>query len=324
MTAASATPLLVVSCDRYADAWPFFFDLFYIHWADCPFPLLLGTNHLSIERSRVTSVPIGADRSWSTNVTRMLDRLEELYPSADYVLLFLEDFFLKSRVSTARILELIEIVRTHQVGCLRLAAGLPLALPPGTILRDLPDLGVIGSGELYRVTLQASIWRISTLRKLLAPGMSPWEFEQIGTQLCELLDDPFWGVTSAAINYDHAIEKGKWKPAGLEILAQAGVQPGNLSREIFSDAQLATHYARTVKESERVQYRSAALRCFLGGRRREGLVCISRHLRAARPALSDIGLGLAGLLGRAVTRSALGLYVRMRLRACAQREAAGN
>jgi hypothetical protein len=317
------TPLLVVSCDRYADVWPFFFDLLRIHWSDCPLPVLLGSNHLSPDRTGVESVLIGADRSWSRGVGFMLDRVEELHPGCDFVLLFLEDFFLKSAVDSARIIELIQIARARQVGCLRLAAGLPLALLPAAEVAGLPGIGVIGSAEPYRVTLQASIWRISTLRKLLAPGLTPWEFEQIGTQLSEMLDDQFWGVMAPAINYDHAIEKGKWKPAGLEILTKAGLDPGKLSRAVFSEAQLAQHHEQSGVQSEQAKYRSAALRSFLIGHRRDGLVSICRHIGNSRPSVTDIGLGIVGLLGRTATRTALEFYVKMRLRACARREAAG-
>lgn len=316
------TPLLVVSCDGYADAWPFFFDLLDVYWRDCPFPKVLGSNHLSLERESVTTITIGTDRSWSSNVVKMLDRVEEMYTGADYVLLFLEDFFLKETVNTARILELVRIARSHEVGCLRLASGEPIALPPSTRLPGLPELGVLGSGEPYRITLQASIWRISTLRKLLSPGLSPWEFEQIGTQLSETFDAKLWAVTSPTINYDHAIEKGKWKPAGLQILKQAGLSPGDLRRQTFSNEQLAAHYAAVVVESELTHYRSAALRSFLAGQRREGLRCIYRHLRNFAPKPSDVGLGVAGVLGRAATRVALGFYVKARLRDCARREAA--
>ena len=39
--------LLVPSCDRYADLWPTFFALLRRQWPDCPFRVVLGSNHLA-------------------------------------------------------------------------------------------------------------------------------------------------------------------------------------------------------------------------------------------------------------------------------------
>jgi hypothetical protein len=250
----------------------------------------------------------------------MLERVDELFPEADYVLLFLEDFLLTSAVDTARVVELAEIARRERVGCLRLAAGLPLALPPTCELSEFPGLGVVGTGDPYRVTLQAAFWRIETLRRLLAPGLSAWEFEQIGTHMSEGLDDIFWAVMKPAIEYDQAIEKGKWKPESLAILRNAGLDVGALGRGVFSDTDLISHYNRSREESAATDYRGAALRSFLVGRRAEGLRHIWRGLRKGNPALTDLGLGLVGSLGRAVTRKTLSIYVKLRLRSYARRE----
>jgi hypothetical protein len=319
-TAASSIPLLVVSCDKYADVWPFFFSLFRIRWPDCPYPVLLGSNQLSAELPGVTNILIGPDLSWSTGVVKMLDRVLELYPNANYVLIFLEDFFIESQVNTARIVDLARIATEENVGCLRLVAGLPLALPPTYDIPKYPGLGVIAQGEQYRVTLQASIWRIDTLRRFLAPGLNAWEFEQIGTQMSYGLDDTFWGVTSPAINYDHAVEKGKWKPAGLAILRGAGLPFESLEREVFTIEELAAHFKRSQVESEVAKYRNYSLRSFLIGQRKEGLVFLMKSLSVSGLSFHNFVLSCVGLLGATVTRFALALYVKYRLFLCARRE----
>lgn len=311
-------PLLVASCDKYADVWPHFFELFHQRWPDCPFPVLLGSNSLSFPG--VTNISIGPDSSWSTGVRHMLDRVSKIYPKAEYVLLFLEDFFLRTRVDTARIVELAAVTQDNNVGCLRLVAGLPLALHPTYEFQDAPGLGMIASGEPYRVTLQVAIWRIETLYRLLAPGLSPWEFEQIGTQMSEGLDWAFWGVMKSAIDYDHAIEKGKWKPGGLAILRDAGLEPQSLSREVFSQAELDSHYERGIAESKNSTHRDAALRSFLAGRRIEGLHHVWRCVRGGDSKFTDLVLGLVGPFGATMTKEALKAYTRLRLWSCAQRE----
>lgn len=250
----------------------------------------------------------------------MLDRVTELYPDAEYVLLFLEDFLLTAPADTTRIVELVQIARRRKIGCLRIAAGLPLALPPTYELSEFPGVGVIAPGEPYRVTLQAAVWRIETLRRLLAPGLSAWEFEQIGTPMSEGFADVFWAVMQPAIEYDQAIEKGKWKPEGLAILRNAGLDAGTLTRDVFSEAELVSHYNRSREESAISEHRSAALRSFLAGRRIEGLRHIWRGIRYGNPTLADLTLALVGSLGRAATRKALSGYVGLRLRSYSRRE----
>src|SRR5258708_6971033 len=315
-----SVPLLVVSCDKYADVWPYFFGLFRLRWPDCPFPILLGSNQLSPELPGVTSVPVGPDSSWSTGVRKMLDRVTELHPGADYLLVFLEDFMLTAPADTRRILELVQTARRNKIGCLRLAAGLPLALPPTHELSELPGVGVVAPGEPYRVTLQVAVWRIETLRQLLPPGLSAWDFETIGTHMSEGLDDPFWAVVRPAIEYEQAIEKGKWKPEGLAILRNAGLDASALTRGVFSEADLVSHYNRSREESAISEHRGAALRSFLAGRRIDGLAHIWRGIRHGKSSFSDLTLSLVGSLGRAATRKALSIYVRLRLRSYSQRE----
>jgi hypothetical protein len=250
----------------------------------------------------------------------MLDRLSDLHPAADYVMLFLEDFFMKSRVDTPRVVELARVARQRGVGCLRLASGLPLAFPPLNELPDMPGVGTIGHGEPYRVTLQVAIWRIGTLRRLLIPGLSAWEFEQVGTHMSEGLEDEFLGVIRPAIEYCQAVEKGKWKQEGLAILREVGLDPGELSREVFSEAELESHYHRAREESAISGYRNAALCSFLVGRRLEGLRHIWRCFRFGNPTPADLILGLVGSLGTVATRQALAVYVRLRLWSYSRRE----
>ncbi|HYO76959.1 MAG TPA: hypothetical protein VE010_10890, partial [Thermoanaerobaculia bacterium] len=82
---SSATvPILVASCDAYADVWSPFFTLFFRHWSDCPYPIHLGTNFESFDDPRVRTIRVGADRGWAAGLSSMLEQL-----SATHVLLFL-------------------------------------------------------------------------------------------------------------------------------------------------------------------------------------------------------------------------------------------
>ena len=197
MTATDAPPLLVVSCDRYADLWEPFFRIFRLRWPDCPFPVHLGTNYKSYEDGAVTTVAIGEDESWASGVLRMLKRLE-----APYLIVLLEDFL---------------------------------------------------------------------LTRLLVPGASAWEFEVLGTAISGRLSERFWGVWNDALHYEQGVEKGKWKPAGLRICAEAGVSVDRLAREAFTAEELLAHYECAKHSVKDAEMRRAALNAFRGAHRVTGL-----------------------------------------------------
>ncbi|HKE93670.1 MAG TPA: hypothetical protein VKB34_05125, partial [Povalibacter sp.] len=165
-----------------------------------------------------------------------------------------------------------------------------------------------------------ALWRISTLRALLAPGMTPWDFETIGSQISETRRDQLWGVTSTVLHYDHVLEKGKWKPDGLRILREAHLPlPGN-GRPAFSEDEFASYREQGEMDAKRSAQRGKALRYFLKGRRREGLRALCGYVRATGPGVSEVALGVAGMIGPVATRGLLAVYVASRLRDCARRE----
>jgi hypothetical protein len=251
----------------------------------------------------------------------MLDALHARAPGVDRVLLLLEDFFLTEPVRTDTVLHLARIAHERRIGCIRLVAGLPLAIPPPESA-ELPGMGRIGHGDAYRVTLQASLWSIATLRKLLSPGMTPWEFEHIGSHASIALDEEFWGVTRSALVYDHALEKGRWKPNGLAIVERAGLA-APAGRGLFAAGEFAAYLKRSEEEAAVTVGRNAALRSFLTGRRREGLRSLWRYGRQRGIGAAELALAGAGILGRRATRAALDAYVGLRLRICARREVRG-
>jgi hypothetical protein len=301
-------PLLVVSCDRYSDLWNPFFTIFRKRWPDCPFPLYLGTNNLRFDGDGVHTVAIGDDRSWTENVRRMLDVL-----ASEHVILFLEDFLLTEKVSTSDVVRLTEVAVRERVGCLRLVADMPLALKPSAPIARYPGLGVIEPGEWHRVTAQVSVWRTDTLRKLLFPGASAWEFEAIGGRLSDRFSEPFWGVYDTVVSYEQVVEKGKWKPAGLALCTAAGIVPDTSVRGVFSDAELIEHLALGNTGVLEYQRKREIERLFSDGRRMLGLRMTAAELRRRPAALMIWALGLCGLVGRSCVRRAESALLGLRL-----------
>ncbi len=76
MAASDPVAVLVISCDAYRDLWRPFFELFWRHWPDCPYPVHLGSELYTHADSRVRRLDVGAQPDWSTACARMLERIE--------------------------------------------------------------------------------------------------------------------------------------------------------------------------------------------------------------------------------------------------------
>jgi hypothetical protein len=204
--------LFVPSCDAYSDLWTPFFALLDRYWADCPFPIVLGANKQEFSAQNVRVLHSGDEKNWSTQAIRQLSQLE-----TPYILMMLDDFFLRAPVATESVLECLDFLHRRNGHCVRL---LPRPAPPwASDLSDVgridpPDyvpIGKIPAATPYRVSTQGAIWRRETLLKLLREGESIWQFEMEGTQRSVAFPDGFYGARSHILTYEHhVVQRGKW------------------------------------------------------------------------------------------------------------------
>lgn len=258
-------PVLVVSCDKYADLWDPFFKIFRNKWPDCTFPIYLGTNYKQIDNPDVETIAIGEDLNWASNLHKMLDTI-----NSAHVIMFLEDFLITENIDNNYILKLVEIAFREDVGCLRLAAGLPLAFPPSAPVEGYPGIGTINKDEQYRVSAQVAIWKVETLRKVLLDGMNAWEFEDIGTYISKRLNEQFWGLYAPAIVYSQCVEKGKWKPEGLEICREAGVEIQSEARDAFTPQEMEVYFHDVDKKAHSALEIQTGIKHFKTGHKSKG------------------------------------------------------
>lgn len=94
--------LLVSSCDRYSDLWTPFFSLLNRYWAYCKFSKVLITEELKPEFPNVRALNLGSNLDWSSLLIKALDNIP-----TTYILLTLEDFFLRKDVNNDKILNLL-------------------------------------------------------------------------------------------------------------------------------------------------------------------------------------------------------------------------
>jgi len=193
--------VLVPSCDKYGDLWKPFFSLLFRYWSDCPYPIYLSSNSAAYEDPRVTTLATG-HADWSSELTIALTQLR-----TRYVLLLLEDFFLRKSVSTGAIERVLNRMQTLDAAMLRLTPCPGPTLP----IIGVPEIGYVEPGSPYRVNLQATIWRRTDLMKLLRAGESVWDFEIRATVRSCATPANFLCCWLPVIDYgQHVVERGKW------------------------------------------------------------------------------------------------------------------
>lgn len=210
MNQEASLAIVVASCDKYSDLWEPLFGEFFKYWPDCPYPIYLVANHKVYPDARVTTLLAGEDLDWSSTIAKALRQVRQ-----SHVLFWIDDAFLAERVDTSKIDKYFKRMLQIEANFLRLR---PNPLPEERIDTDI---GVLGKGAAYRVTLFATIWKMSALREILRPGESAWAFELQGTARSRKLDG-FYTVLKEVIGYLHGVERGSWIRPTTKILEKNG------------------------------------------------------------------------------------------------------
>jgi len=232
MTKAANFTLLVNTSDGFEDCWQPFFHLLTQHWPHCDIPILLNTENkdwsypnLSICCTRVQACSRSSQRlSWSECLLAALEQVK-----TPIVLYMQEDYFVEKPIDVDLIQDLAVEMMTRpeikHIGLTHFGSEGPFEVTEDPRLWRIPRRGK------YRVSTQAGLWRVDTLRSYLCPGESGWMFEIFGTrrawkreELFMTLNRDLFGPRSPAIYYLHTgILKGKWHAGIPEVFARHGI-----------------------------------------------------------------------------------------------------
>lgn len=171
--------IFVNTSDNFEDCWIPFFTLFQRYWPECPYPIVLNTetkdfryDGLDIHCSKVA---IGEARrlSWSECLASSLDSIE-----TPFILYLQEDYFLEGQVREDLISTFLEELRTGRADVIRImeCGGSGPWHPT-----ENPLLWEVDQQAKYRISLQAGLWRKSTLRNHIRLHESPWQLEGFGS-----------------------------------------------------------------------------------------------------------------------------------------------
>lgn len=222
--------VLVVSCDKYSDLWPVFFELKRRKWADCPYRTYLGSNNRNSGEDGVTDILIGEDLSWADNVRNMLDHIEE-----DYVIMLLDDFFIDRVIDTQRVRALADYMEEKGFDSLRME---PSPGPVRLCNRKL-NVGKTKPGYPFYVSTQPAIWKKNSLRNLLKPGYSAWDFELKNTIDADNLGCSFAGTKDYVFHHKNGVERGKYYSSTVDFLNSEGISADYGKRGIINDKTLS-------------------------------------------------------------------------------------
>lgn len=231
--------VLVVSCDRYSDLWAPFFALFKRFWPDCPFKVYLLSNDMRAEFDGVENILSGQDISWSDNLIKAIDAINE-----EYVLLFIDDLFLCAPVDTNGVLQVFGWINSHKPNCVRMncyADSLPVENKPDKPFNSL--VGMVSPGMNYRVSTVLTVWKTGFLRSMLLCAENAWEFEINGTRR----SDRFDGFFSTWRNYFPVVNcviRGKWRKGALRKISALGVSIPADKRAVMSHTEELALYLK--------------------------------------------------------------------------------
>ena len=174
--------VFISAYDPYTACWPVLCYSMAKYWPDCPWPVQFVTNHLDAPCGE-SAIKVGDYVSWTDTTRRALQRVR-----TEFLLFLIEDYWITAPVDTASLVQFVEVMITHNLGYLLLTPG------SQTYKADFDEsLGILANDSRYRVSLQASIWRVQTFLNLLEGDESIWQFEVNGTKRSKG-SDKFVGV----------------------------------------------------------------------------------------------------------------------------------
>lgn len=216
--------IIISSCDGYSDAWEPFFTLFFRYWPDCPYKTLLISNTKEYKDLRVETIFANPDLGWSGNLKSTLKKIKE-----KYIIYLQEDYFLKEKVSTQKIISALELADKNNAAYVRLFPCPGPNLP----FSNNQKIGLISKDAHYRNSTQAAIWNKEILVNLLNDKESGWDFEtKGGLERSRDINKIFLAYKEPVINYFcTAIVKGVYLYDAVKFVKKEGLKLNRQARK---------------------------------------------------------------------------------------------
>lgn len=163
--------LLVCTCDAYEDLWYPFFKMLNKYWNNCTLNIILNTETktYNYEKLRIKSFPQNDNETYGERMIRNLKHID-----TKYTLLLLDDFFLRRNVDTEKLEKYLQIMEGDE-------AIDVIYFTKQILNQSFPSehegLEELKKYAMYRLNMQAGLWRTDRLLNFWKPIDNPWKWE---------------------------------------------------------------------------------------------------------------------------------------------------
>lgn len=220
--------IIISSCDNYSDCWePMIYSLSK-YWKENPYEINIICNHKSAPIPKVNFIKIGEDKGFCSNLKLALNEVK-----TEFVLLFLDDYFLEQKINSEVISNHLKHCENHKVDFLKIDFD-------DNIYRDehIVDSKSIycsnPTDKMYSINTAMAIWNRETLQSICLEGYSAWDFER---KIHKYINDHELKFNCQTIHSKYYLEhtlkkigraggvfKGHWTLEGVEFFKQNGFE----------------------------------------------------------------------------------------------------
>lgn len=159
--------IVVLSCDDYSKYWDVFFKLKNRYWKDCPYPIYLVSESLKHPRYRTININ---STIWTKRFREALQQIPE-----DYIILMLEDYFIRQKVDQSRISEIVDFI-SHNIN-IAVFNFEQNYRPAEDTIYDITGWKKQKNNQVYLNSTQPSLWNKELLLSRLKEDQDPWQWE---------------------------------------------------------------------------------------------------------------------------------------------------
>ncbi len=202
--------LLISTYDNSEDLWRPLEQTYRMYWNDINLPIYLSTNHKVFESQVFNSLTVGDEISWSDNLIKSLNKINQ-----EYVLLTFDDLFLTAKVDNKLIEQLMKRAIKSEFSYLQFYRS----ISNGKRLDNL--IFKKSNHTRYKNSAIWSFWKKEILLEILEKDENAWQFERNGN-IRSFKYNEFYSTRKNVIPFINGIVKGMWNPLAKNKLKQMG------------------------------------------------------------------------------------------------------
>ena len=166
--------ILVCSCDAYEDLWMPFFTLLKRYWSPLDIHIIFNveTKDFSMDGLDIQCVHSPGEKRYGQRMLNALDSVK-----TKYVLLLLDDFFLREPVCEETIKQIVSWMDADENIVYFNCDSFNTYVDCET--NNYPGFKRLPHASDYMLNMQAAIWQTEMLKSFWRPDASPWEWESL-------------------------------------------------------------------------------------------------------------------------------------------------